>query len=79
MFPGPLSFASPPSRPLRRRLVRSLDVAVEFATLGEFGVEEVDVEPRAPVSCGWDWPARRPGTVLPRARSHTGAAGVCPA
>lgn len=55
MFPPALT---PPT--LRARLVRGLDLAVEFATLGEFGVEDVEVVGNASsdASGGWDWPER---------------------
>ena len=55
MFPPALS------RPaFRARLVRGLDLAVEFATLGEYGVEEVEVVAELPseAASGWDWPDR---------------------
>lgn len=82
MFPGPSTSASRPPRTLRGRLVRGLDVAVEFATLGEYGVEEIEVEAAEPVGCGWDWPPRcagRPRTpVLPgRSRTRGGVAPAC--
>lgn len=45
MFPPALSTSTGPVAllpgGLRARLVRGLDLAVEFATLGEYGVEEV--------------------------------------
>lgn len=81
MFPSaatasPLPFPSSPARPsgaLRARLVRGLDLAVEFATLGEYGVEEIEVDAPDPAS-GWDWPPRcgermrRPVDERPRPR-----------
>lgn len=58
MFPPALSAPA-----LRARLARGLDLAVEFATLGEYGVEEVEVAtelPRGsqPAASAWDWPER---------------------
>ena len=69
----------PPSSPaptLRARLVRSLDLAVEFATLGEYGVEEVEVVTELPGGAShsgvsWDWPER---CGEGRSRSLPGAA-----
>ena len=81
MFPGPETPTSPTSRTLRGRLVRGLDVAVEFATLGEYGVEEVDLGAAEQPSCGWDWPPRcssrgRP-SGLPRTRLRAGVGVAC--
>ena len=53
MFPPALSAPT-----LRSRLVRGLDLAVEFATLGEYGVEEVEVGIEAAPASAWDWPER---------------------
>lgn len=60
---------SPAGSAVRRRLVRTLDAAVEFATLGEYGVEEVEIVSAAPATCAptWDWPSRCEGRArLPR-------------
>jgi hypothetical protein len=78
MFPValPLPFAarSPRPRGVRARIVRGLDLAVEFATLGEYGVDEVEIEPRSTDSdsggSAWDWPQRCAGS---RARVAGGA------
>ncbi|HWH43097.1 MAG TPA: hypothetical protein VNT32_00030 [Thermoleophilaceae bacterium] len=61
MFPArsvtPRSPAFPPAG-LRARLVRGLDLAVEFATLGEFGVEEAPSVAAPVEDTGWEWPLR---------------------
>jgi hypothetical protein len=82
MFPGPGTASSPTSRTLRGRLVRGLDVAVEFATLGEYGVEEVQDSSAEPSSGGWDWPPRcsgrgRPSGLPPRTRLRAGVGAAC--
>ena len=73
MFPALTHPAQPPAplTGLRARLVRGLDLAVEFATLGEYGVEEVEAVRELPPS-SWDWPARCPGG---RPSRSSGAAG----
>lgn len=46
MFPSvgyPPAGFRPRPRDLRARLIRRLDLAVEFVTLGEYGVEEVEL------------------------------------
>ena len=56
-------------RGLRSRLVRGLDLAVEFATLGEYGVEEVELVTEQPgAGLAWDWPARPAGAACGLAR-----------
>ena len=82
MFPGLGTPTSPTSRTLRGRLVRGLDVAVEFATLGEYGVEEVQVGGAEQSSGGWDWPPRcsgrgRPSGLPPRPRLRAGMGAAC--
>lgn len=82
MFPGPGTASSAISRTLRGRLVRGLDVAVEFATLGEYGVEEVQVGAAEQSTGGWDWPPRcsgrgRPSGSPPRARLRAGTGAAC--
>lgn len=83
MFPGPATASSPVSRALRGRLVRGLDVAVEFATLGEYGVEEVEVGAPEQSTGGWDWPprcsgrGRPPSSSPPRTRLRAGAGAAC--
>ena len=82
MFPGPAAPTSPISRTLRGRLVRGLDVAVEFATLGEYGVEEVQVGAAEQSTEGWDWPPRcsgrgRTSGSPPRTRLRAGVGAAC--
>lgn len=80
MFPR-VQTSTPPVT-LRTRLIRTLDVAVEFATLGEYGVDEVEVGGAAVEPCSWDWPPRRApeghSATLRRARQrgHAFCTGV---
>lgn len=68
MFPTTTAaLPSPAGSAVRRRLVRTLDAAVEFATLGEYGVEEVEISAAPAFSPSWDWPSRCEGRArLPR-------------
>lgn len=75
MFPSAPSTSSRIRRRLRQRLVAGLDVAIEFATLGEYGVEEVVAADPADDGDGWGWPpawvdAAR-GGVADRSRAAT--------
>jgi hypothetical protein len=75
MFPPALSVPT-----LRSRLVRGLDLAVEFATLGEYGVEDLEVPAESPAGFDpeaivWEWPqgcgggrTRAPRGTAPRPR-----------